>query len=224
MLCATGGLLLLAAAGRWGSEPTAALSGAPVVPQTTVVIATRDLEAGSILAAGDLRLAAVPDGAWAVGTLRRLEPAIGGRLLVGLAAGAPIPRAAVGPPQLGTDSRLVRVSLQQGDLAPDIVAGSRAELDSAVDAGGTQRLTAVAVVDVLAVSAPAPDSGAAQAGVAAPRGAASDPASARVSVLLRCATADTLRVLWSTHWSKGITLVALPAGAPATPGQTVGAP
>ncbi|WP_407655693.1 SAF domain-containing protein [Amycolatopsis rhabdoformis] len=112
-------------------------------PSTATVVSARDLPAGSVLRAADLRLTDLPDDLRPAGALGRLDTAVG-RLLSGAArAGEPL-----------TDVRLLGVALPaKGDSGVVTVAVRLADADVAELLRPGQHVGVVAAPDATHASA-----------------------------------------------------------------------
>ena len=129
---------LLLAAGPHQPAPAAA----PAVPTAEVVVAARDLAAGTVLAAADLRLAAIPDSAVPAGVVRRPLGLIGQRVAGAVRRGEPVTDVRIVGPGLTAGlvagETAVPVRLADAESAALVRAGDRVDvLGTAVDADGT---------------------------------------------------------------------------------------
>lgn len=148
----------------------------PDPPSVPVTVAARDLAAGTVLAAGDLRTVAHTGVGFAA---LDLETAVGGRLAVALPEGAPVLGSALVGPGLvdGAPPGTVVIGVRLADpgTAGLVRSGDRIDLYLApadTGAGGTDATLVAQGVLVLALDLGTSDAGGLLAGPAATDGAA----------------------------------------------------
>jgi Flp pilus assembly protein CpaB len=135
-------------------------AAAPAVPTAEVVVAARDLSAGTVLTAADLGLAAIPDSVVPAGVVRRPVGLIGRRVAGAIRRGEPVTDVRVVGPGLAAGlaagETAVPVRLADAESAALVRPGDRVDvLGTAVDADGTpgtgDAVEVAAAVRVLAV-------------------------------------------------------------------------
>jgi Flp pilus assembly protein CpaB len=133
---------------------------APVAPTAEVVVAARDLAAGTVLTAADLRLAALPDSVVPAGVVRRPAGLIGQRAAGPVRRGEPVTDVRVVGPGLAAGlaagETAVPVRLSDAESAALVRPGDRVDvLGTAAEADGTpgtgDAVEVAAAVRVLAV-------------------------------------------------------------------------
>jgi hypothetical protein len=152
VLLALAGLALVVAGGWRGTAVAGSGSGGE--GSLTVVVATRALDAGTVLAPSDVTSrTAVPSDALS-GLAHDPADVIGRRLAVAVPSGSPLSGmllSSVAPPAAGR--RLVRLPMDTNAVAPDVVAGAVVDVVAALPLGSDGgRVVAVATARIASVS------------------------------------------------------------------------
>ena len=126
---------------------------------TTVVVASRPIQRGSVITADDLRGAELGGETGALVAGRDALTLLGRVAVVDIAADVPMtPSLLAEAESLGTDEALTSMALAPGRLPPDLAPGDRVRIIITADGGATDPVTTL-IEDVATVWAvdPAPD-------------------------------------------------------------------
>jgi hypothetical protein len=185
------GLALIVAGGWHGSS----VAGVSAPPSTTVLVATRALEVGTVVAPPDVSALSVPAAGALAGLAHSLGEVLARRVVLAVPSGTLLQAAMLtaGPP-VATGHRLARLTMDAASLAGDIAAGIDVDVlaamssSDAADGGG--RVVTVATARVVGLSTSGPSS----------------------TLTLDCDASAASRVLWAQTFAKAVRVLAHPSG------------
>jgi len=194
--------LALIFVGGWRGSPVA---GGTPASTTTLILAARALQAGSVVGASDVASVTVPAADALAGLTHWTTEVVGRRLLLPVPSGTPLHSSLLGQGlPVSSDHRLARLSLDTSWLAADVVAGVQVDVLAAVSssdaADGGGRVLTVATARVVGVSA----------------------SGSSTTITLDCDAAGASRVLWAQTFAKAVRVLAHPSGGAATPSEVSG--